>query len=183
MLVGRPPFETNSLKETYERIKRCDYRLPSAMKPTAASLIHSMLQPDPKKRPTVREILNSEFFDGIYLVINFWSLLLWTLKNMKKIKQYRFIRVRYQVLTLRGLYMNHIVHSKLRREIQITSIANQLSPLLFLQLRSWTGWSVIIILKEVVFFLSSEAHSIFRPPSSSFILKFIKLNKLKNKID
>lgn len=69
LLVGRPPFETNSLKETYERIKRCDYRLPSAMKPAAATLIHKMLQPDPKKRPTVREILNSEFFDGIYFVL------------------------------------------------------------------------------------------------------------------
>lgn len=64
LLVGRPPFETNSLKETYERIKRCDYRLPSAMKPAAANLIHGMLQPDPKKRPTVKEIIRSEFFNG-----------------------------------------------------------------------------------------------------------------------
>lgn len=65
LLAGRPPFETNSLKETYERIKRCEYRLPSAMKPAASKLINSMLQPDPKKRPTVKEILHSEFFDGI----------------------------------------------------------------------------------------------------------------------
>ncbi|KAK7583839.1 hypothetical protein V9T40_004802 [Parthenolecanium corni] len=64
LLAGRPPFETNSLKETYERIKRCEYRLPSAMKPAASKLINSMLQPDPKKRPTVKEILHSEFFDG-----------------------------------------------------------------------------------------------------------------------
>lgn len=26
LLIGRPPFETNSLKETYSRIKKCDYR-------------------------------------------------------------------------------------------------------------------------------------------------------------
>lgn len=62
--MGKPPFETNSLKETYERIKRCDYRLPTSMKASAANLIHGMLQPDPKKRPTVKEILRSEFFTG-----------------------------------------------------------------------------------------------------------------------
>lgn len=67
LLAGKPPFETNSLKETYERIKRCDYRLPSIMKPTAAKLINAMLQPDPKRRPTVKQILNSEFFSGITL--------------------------------------------------------------------------------------------------------------------
>ncbi|XKL59972.1 hypothetical protein PGB90_000988 [Kerria lacca] len=64
LLVGRPPFETNSLKETYDRIKRCDYRLPTVVRPAAATLIHQMLQPDPKKRPTVKEILASEFFQG-----------------------------------------------------------------------------------------------------------------------
>uniref|UniRef100_A0A1B6H4A9 Protein kinase domain-containing protein n=1 Tax=Cuerna arida TaxID=1464854 RepID=A0A1B6H4A9_9HEMI len=30
LLVGKPPFETSTLKETYSRIKRCEYRLPSA---------------------------------------------------------------------------------------------------------------------------------------------------------
>lgn len=26
LLLGKPPFETNSLKETYSRIKKCDYK-------------------------------------------------------------------------------------------------------------------------------------------------------------
>lgn len=26
LLIGRPPFETNSLKETYTKIKKCDYK-------------------------------------------------------------------------------------------------------------------------------------------------------------
>lgn len=26
LLMGRPPFETSSLKETYSRIKKCDYK-------------------------------------------------------------------------------------------------------------------------------------------------------------
>ena len=28
MLVGKPPFETNSLKETYSKIKKCEYIIP-----------------------------------------------------------------------------------------------------------------------------------------------------------
>lgn len=66
LLVGSPPFETNSLKETYEKIKRCDYKMPHTVKHPAANLISQMLQPDPKKRPNVREILNSEFFVNGY---------------------------------------------------------------------------------------------------------------------
>lgn len=34
------------------------------MKPAAASLIHAMLIPEPKKRPTVKQIINSDFFNG-----------------------------------------------------------------------------------------------------------------------
>lgn len=26
LLIGKPPFETSTLKDTYDRIKRCDYR-------------------------------------------------------------------------------------------------------------------------------------------------------------
>ena len=28
LLVGKPPFETESLKETYKRIKTCEYVIP-----------------------------------------------------------------------------------------------------------------------------------------------------------
>lgn len=64
LLVGKPPFETNSLRETYERIKRCDYKIPTQIKAPAANLIYSMLLPDPKKRPTVKQIISSDFFNG-----------------------------------------------------------------------------------------------------------------------
>ncbi|XP_065211773.1 serine/threonine-protein kinase polo-like [Planococcus citri] len=64
LLVGKPPFETNSVVETYERIKRCDYKIPTQIKAPAANLITSMLLPDPEKRPTVRKIISSDFFNG-----------------------------------------------------------------------------------------------------------------------
>ncbi|XP_047107046.1 serine/threonine-protein kinase polo [Schistocerca piceifrons] len=68
LLIGKPPFETSSLKETYSRIKRCEYYLPSQAKisKSAAKLIRQMLQPDPKSRPKISEIPLAEFFtDGL----------------------------------------------------------------------------------------------------------------------
>uniref|UniRef100_A0A1B6FL54 polo kinase n=3 Tax=Cuerna arida TaxID=1464854 RepID=A0A1B6FL54_9HEMI len=68
LLVGKPPFETSTLKETYSRIKRCEYRLPSAInKRPAGLLINRMLQAEPEKRPTVRQILQSEFMSEGFL--------------------------------------------------------------------------------------------------------------------
>lgn len=62
MLVGKPPFETTSLKDTYTRIKRNEYHVPSAIKPSARALIKKLLQHDPSKRPTIHDLLDDEFF-------------------------------------------------------------------------------------------------------------------------
>ncbi|KAF4528807.1 hypothetical protein B566_EDAN017310 [Ephemera danica] len=68
LLVGKPPFETSSLKETYQRIRNCDYNLSRAnLSVEAASLIRSMLQPDPKYRPTVQMLLKDKFFTSGYM--------------------------------------------------------------------------------------------------------------------
>ncbi|XP_025193335.1 serine/threonine-protein kinase polo-like isoform X2 [Melanaphis sacchari] len=67
LLVGKPPFETNSLKETYARITRCDYNIPSHLNKNASTLIEKMLQFDPKKRPLVSEIMKADFFTTGYM--------------------------------------------------------------------------------------------------------------------
>lgn len=67
LLVGKPPFETNSLKETYARIARCDYSLPPHLNKNASSLINKMLQYDPKKRPCVNDIMKADFFTTGYM--------------------------------------------------------------------------------------------------------------------
>lgn len=61
LLVGKPPFETESLRETYARIKRGDYKIPSTLDDKATKMIHSMLHSDPKRRPTVRALMNMDF--------------------------------------------------------------------------------------------------------------------------
>src|SRR5690349_4830385 len=47
LLVGQPPFETKSLKDTYSKIRKCDYSLPNNMRKSAAEMIIAMLQSNP----------------------------------------------------------------------------------------------------------------------------------------
>ncbi|RXM31965.1 Serine/threonine-protein kinase PLK1 [Acipenser ruthenus] len=67
LLVGKPPFETSCLKETYIRIKKNDYTVPRHINPVAAALMKKMLQADPTTRPTIAELLNDEFFTTGYI--------------------------------------------------------------------------------------------------------------------
>ena len=50
LLVGHPPFETQSLKDTYTKIKKNEYHIPSRIGPQARLLIIAMLQADPANR-------------------------------------------------------------------------------------------------------------------------------------
>ncbi|XP_069503491.1 serine/threonine-protein kinase PLK1 [Ambystoma mexicanum] len=67
LLVGKPPFETSCLKETYMRIKKNEYTIPKHINPVAASLIQRMLRSDPATRPTIDELLNDDFFTSGYI--------------------------------------------------------------------------------------------------------------------
>ncbi|XP_048348585.1 serine/threonine-protein kinase PLK1 [Sphaerodactylus townsendi] len=66
LLVGKPPFETSCLKETYMRIKKNNYTIPLHINPVAANLIRRMLRPDPATRPTIEELLSDDFFSTGY---------------------------------------------------------------------------------------------------------------------
>ncbi|XP_077294577.1 serine/threonine-protein kinase polo [Arctopsyche grandis] len=62
LLVGKPPFETSSLKDTYKKIKTCEYSVPSFVQKTASIMITQMLQTDPTLRPSVDKLLANDFF-------------------------------------------------------------------------------------------------------------------------
>ncbi|XP_024859111.1 serine/threonine-protein kinase PLK1 isoform X2 [Kryptolebias marmoratus] len=66
LLVGKPPFETSCLKETYNRIKKNSYNIPWHVNPAASTLIKRMLHPDPVQRPTIAELQTDEFFTSGY---------------------------------------------------------------------------------------------------------------------
>ncbi|XP_060561432.1 serine/threonine-protein kinase PLK1-like [Ruditapes philippinarum] len=67
LLVGKPPFETSNLKDTYTRIKKNEYHIPSRVSPCARNLIQKLLKADPTERPNMDNILEDEFFTSGYL--------------------------------------------------------------------------------------------------------------------
>jgi len=66
LLVGKPPFETTSLKDTYNKIKRNDYFVPPRVSTNAQMLIVKLLRPDPSQRPTAEQCLREDFFTTGY---------------------------------------------------------------------------------------------------------------------
>jgi len=67
MLCGRPPFETSTLKETYERIAANRYTFPSHVTTAACDLIGQLLSHYPHDRPSLSAILRHEFFTSGYM--------------------------------------------------------------------------------------------------------------------
>lgn len=55
LLIGKPPFETNDVKATYNRIKENRYGFPEAItiSPQAKDLIQKLLVTNPRQRLTV----------------------------------------------------------------------------------------------------------------------------------
>jgi len=62
LLVGKPPFETASLRETYARIKQVQYKTPTHMSKSAINMVSNMLQLNPSKRPSVAKLMKDVFF-------------------------------------------------------------------------------------------------------------------------
>lgn len=70
LLVGKPPFETSDVKTTYNRIRMNAYSFPEHIKLSeeAVSLVTQILRSDPKRRPTLDDILEHEFFHMGYSI-------------------------------------------------------------------------------------------------------------------
>ncbi|CAD5216875.1 unnamed protein product [Bursaphelenchus okinawaensis] len=65
LLCGKPPFETDSLKQTYSKIKNNEYAIPKRIGQDACKLISALLAANPENRPNVFEIRSHPFFtDG-----------------------------------------------------------------------------------------------------------------------
>ncbi|XP_067106446.1 serine/threonine-protein kinase PLK2-like [Osmerus mordax] len=64
MLLGKPPFETTNLKETYRCIREARFSIPSSLSIQAKQLISSMLSKTPADRPHLEDILQHDFTQG-----------------------------------------------------------------------------------------------------------------------
>lgn len=62
LLVGKPPFETTSLRETYARIKQVQYKIPTHINSIAMNMISNMLQGNPSQRPPITKLMKDPFF-------------------------------------------------------------------------------------------------------------------------
>lgn len=63
MIVGKPPYESTDVKSTYRRILANEYSFPEGKVSTLArELIRSMLQTDPKMRPSLEVLRDHPFF-------------------------------------------------------------------------------------------------------------------------
>jgi polo-like kinase 1 len=65
LIIGKPPFETQDVKTTYKRIKMNSYSFPerAVISDAAKSLITEILNSDPLKRPSLEQMINSDFFN------------------------------------------------------------------------------------------------------------------------
>lgn len=78
MLLGRPPFETTNLKETYRCIREARYTMPSSLLAPAKHLIASMLSKNPEDRPSLDDIIRHDFFlqVGAFFLASFYYMFL-----------------------------------------------------------------------------------------------------------
>ena len=56
-LCGKPPFETESHQETYQKIVKVDLKFPSHVSSGAEDLIKKLLQKNPKNRLPLEEVM------------------------------------------------------------------------------------------------------------------------------
>ena len=65
LLLGKPPFETSSLKDTYSKIRKNDYLIPeNRISREVVLLIQRCLRHEPYDRPTMQQIYMDPFFSG-----------------------------------------------------------------------------------------------------------------------
>lgn len=67
LFVGKPPFETSELKDTYRRIRNNDYEIPAHVPQEAKLFIQQMLRANPKERPSMEAILKDTYLTKNYI--------------------------------------------------------------------------------------------------------------------
>jgi len=118
LIIGKPPFETNNIKETYKRIKLCNYSFPenAVISEPAKDLIKSILVLEPQRRPKLDEILSHDFFKmGVEIPEN---MPLSTLSCPPKID---FIKKYIPDVGPNGIILNYVNKSKSKNSTRFQS--------------------------------------------------------------
>lgn len=56
LVVGRPPFESTDIRDTFSRVSRGDFRIPEDVSPPAKDLINRLIVLDPSQRLSLEQI-------------------------------------------------------------------------------------------------------------------------------
>ncbi|GMR43684.1 hypothetical protein PMAYCL1PPCAC_13879, partial [Pristionchus mayeri] len=64
LIVGKPPFETKALQDTYARIRTNTFKIPCWVSSDARTLIAALLAADPNHRPPANKVRSHPFFRG-----------------------------------------------------------------------------------------------------------------------
>lgn len=67
-LMGRPPFDTDTVKHTLSKVVLGEYAMPTHVSLEAQDLIHQLLQKDPTHRPSLSAVLDHPFMTRSLLV-------------------------------------------------------------------------------------------------------------------
>lgn len=67
-LMGRPPFDTDTVKHTLSKVVLGEYEMPAHVSLEAQDLIHQLLQKDPTQRPSLSAVLDHPFMTRNLLV-------------------------------------------------------------------------------------------------------------------
>lgn len=67
-LMGRPPFDTDTVKHTLSKVVLGEYAMPAHVSVEAQDLIHQLLQKDPTHRPSLSAVLDHPFMTRNLLV-------------------------------------------------------------------------------------------------------------------
>jgi len=65
MVCGYLPFEDQNTKKLYQKILKADYKLPSFLSDNAKNLISMILNPDPTKRYTIKDIREHPWYKQV----------------------------------------------------------------------------------------------------------------------
>lgn len=65
MVCGYLPFEDQNTKKLYQKILKADYKLPSFLSDDAKDLINLILNPDPTKRYTIKDIRDHPWYNQV----------------------------------------------------------------------------------------------------------------------
>ena len=65
MLVGIPPFYNDNISVLYQNIQKGKLKVPQYLSRNAKNILYALLNKDPAKRPSMHQLKQDPFFEGI----------------------------------------------------------------------------------------------------------------------